>query len=620
MKAIFVLISIFVIYETSQSRLKRSFSIDFENNCFLKDGSPFRYISGSMHYFRIPKLYWNDSMKKAKSMGLNTIQSYIAWNIHEINEGHYDFKDDKDIINFINLAQQNDLLVILRPGPYIDAEWEFGGFPWWMAKSNMTMRTSGDKSYMKYVSNWFSILLPMIKQYLYKNGGPIIAVQVENEYGNYYACDHEYMKELKNLFQLHLGNDVVLFTTDGYTDDYLKCGTIPSLFTTIDFGTEISAEEAFKLLRNYQKKGPLVNSEFYTGWLDYWGKNHQKRNARNIALHLDEILKLNASVNLYMFQGGTNFGYMNGADMSDSQFLISPTSYDYDAPISEAGDLQAKFFSIRNVIQKYTDFPLPPVPIPSVKMAYGKVFMKSFTNLNQAINLFHLISRPVHFKNPLRFEEANLGYGFMLYQTELHDANVNNYLEIEEVNDRSTIYVDGVKQGCASRGQVALNITKGKTLEILVENQGRLAYATKGVKYLPDVKGILSEVRINQKIVNEWLMFRINDSVVNYLQKMNKSTTKQNSTGLFFFSSFFIEKISDTYIKMNGWKKGQIYINNYNIGRYWSIGPQQTLYIPKSFLKKKKNTVTIFELDEAPCLLSKIRQCFIEFVDKPILG
>ena len=605
-------------------RVDRSFVIDYENNCFLKDGRPFRYISGSVHYFRIPNIYWSDSMKKAKAMGLNTIQSYIAWNVHEVNEGHYDFKGGSDILHFINLAQQNDLLVILRPGPYIDAEWEFGGFPWWIAKSKMVMRTSTDLRYTNYVLNWFNTLLPMLKPYLYKNGGPIIALQVENEYGNYYACDREYMEELKNIFLHHLGNDIVLFTTDGYTDDYLKCGTLPSLLATIDFGTEISAKNAFKLLRKYQKKGPLVNSEFYTGWLDYWGKVHQTRNAKEVAIYLDEILRLNASVNLYMFQGGSNFRFMNGADIDNGQFMISPTSYDYDAPISESGDLQEKFFALRNVIQNYTDFPLPPIPESSVKVAYGKVFMKKFIDLNQALSLLHEYSQPVHFKNPLTFEEVNMAYGFMLYQAKLPALNKKkNLLEIEQVHDRSTIYVDGVKQGWANRGRVKLNITQGQTLEILVENQGRLAYAPKGVNYLPDAKGLLSEVRVNRKIIYDWLMFRINDSVVNHLQKINKSTSKQErtSTGLFFFSSFITENIQDTYIKMKGWKKGQIYINRYNVGRYWSAaGPQQTLFIPKSFLNEKENSVVIFELDDPPCLLTKIWECFIEFVDKPILG
>lgn len=609
---------------------EKSFVIDYKNNQFLKDSKSFRYISGGIHYFRIPRIHWQDRLQKAQALGLNTIQTYIAWNVHEETPGQYDFDGNKDLLHFIDLAEKYNFLVIIRPGPYIDAEWEFGGFPWWLARDpTLQMRTHSDIRYMEYVRNWFNVLLNLLKPKLYKNGGPIIAFQIENEYGNYYACDKLYMQQLQQIFLSILGDDVVMFTTDGYTDDYLQCGTIPSLYKTIDFGTEITAQEAFMQQRKYEPHGPLVNSEFYTGWLDYWGKPHQTRDLIKIAEHFDQILFLNASVNLYMLIGGTNFGFMNGADMNKKgEFLISPTSYDYDAPLSEAGDPRLKYYALREVIKKYTTKTLKPVPNATEKARYGKFSIKIALTLQEAISKLYPKGPPVTYKHPLTFESVNQSYGFLLYEalipSKYRQVNVID-LFIEKVHDRSTIYIDDYPQVIFPRGAVNVSISSGEKLGILVENQGRVAYASKGIHYLPDAKGILGNVYINNEAIKNWNMFPMNDKNINRLANdMSYSTgflQRNMDSGMFYFASFEIRSIADTYINMNGWTKGQIYINDFNIGRYWQVkGPQKTLFVPKNALNIGHNRLLILELVEAPCDFTVPHQCFIEFVDKPILG
>ena len=608
---------------------QRSFIIDYQKNCFLKDGECFRYISGGLHYFRIPSIYWDDRLKKAKALGLNAIQTYIAWNIHEEIQGDYDFTGERDVIRFIDLAQKNGLLVILRPGPYIDAEWEHGGLPWWLAKDpKIGIRNSNGKYFMQNVTNWFNELFQKLKPKLYKNGGPIIAFQIENEYGNYYSCDRLYLSKLKGLFHEALGEDVVFFTTDGYTDNYLKCGTSSSIFTTIDFGTEISATDAFKQLRKYQKNGPLVNSEYYTGWLDYWGHKHETCDGKKIAKYLDQMLSLNASMNLYMFHGGTNFKFYNGADLDNAlTFSISPTSYDYDAPLSEAGDITLKYNEIRTVLQKYNSQRLPPIPSNTSKMAYGYVDMSLLVGIFDVLPLLPFTEAEI----PLSMEKVDQAYGYILYKANIPQIYNNVYLNltVDMVHDRSIIFIDKKRCAVVERGYVELSIPYGLSLEIFVENQGRLAYAPKPVQYLPDPKGIIGDVKVEGNVIRKWKMYTLDDYNLNgisWLIMQNKyissslPTTNWQQLAM-FYGKFSAVKVADTFLSMGKWNKGQVYINGFNIGRYWQAkGPQKTLFVPKSFLKPGRNVVIVLELDKAPCTSDSRANCSISFVDQPDLG
>nr|XP_033802411.1 beta-galactosidase-1-like protein isoform X3 [Geotrypetes seraphini] len=528
---------------------EKSFEIDFKNNCFRKDGEYFRYVSGSIHYFRVPPEYWKDRLLKMYMTGLNAIQVYVPWNFHEPQPGVYNFEGDRNIEVFLDLAATIGLLVILRPGPYICAEWDMGGLPAWLLQNQNIVVRSSDSDYLRAVDSWFSQLLPRMKPRLYQNGGNIISVQVENEYGSYFACDYNYMRHLYKLFRNILGDQVVLFTTDGNSDKELKCGTLQGLYATVDFGPVLNITQAFAAQRHIEPKGPLVNSEYYTGWLDYWGSNHSTSSPEKVTQTLYDMLEIGANVNMYMFEGGTNFGYWSGADYK-SKYLPVTTSYDYDAPLSEAGDPTDKLFAIRSVISKFQDVPHGPMPPATPKYGYGFVPLRK---IGELIDFLDDLSPylPMKTSYPLSFEDIKQYFGFMLYRTHLPtDVWDPTPLmsPLNGVHDLGYVLINGVYQGTLERDSVLMiSVTgrKGDQLDILVENMGRIN-------------------------------FGIN------------------------FNDF----------------KGQLWINGFNLGRYWSSrGPQKTLFVPGTVLNATfPNNITILELQEAP---SKTYGLFLE---RPILN
>ncbi|XP_061768071.1 beta-galactosidase isoform X2 [Nerophis ophidion] len=426
----------------------RSFSVDYENDCFRKDGEPFRYISGSIHYSRIPRAYWKDRLLKMYMAGLNAIQTYIPWNFHEESPGQYNFSGDRDLEHFLQLTQDIGLLVILRPGPYICAEWDMGGLPAWLLQKKDIVLRSSDPDYIAAVDSWMGKLLSTVKPYLYQNGGPIISVQVENEYGSYFACDHNYMRHLSKLMRSYLGEETVLFTTDGGALGFLKCGPIQGVYATVDFGPGANVSAAFDVQRYAEPRGPLVNSEYYTGWLDVWGSPHSVVSTTKVAKTLNEMLAMGANVNMYMFTGGTNFGYWNGAL---APYSSQPTSYDYDAPLTEAGDLTEKYFSIREVIKMYRKIPDGIIPPSSPKFAYGAVKMNLLQTVSEALESLSF-SGPVVSTFPQTFTDLNQVFGYMLYRTELPvDCSTPTPLSspLNGVHDRAYVSVNG--------GQVWIN-------------------------------------------------------------------------------------------------------------------------------------------------------------------
>ncbi|KAK7939518.1 hypothetical protein WMY93_002844 [Mugilogobius chulae] len=408
----------------------------------------FPYISGSIHYSRIPKAYWRDRLLKMYMTGLNAIQVYVPWNFHETTQGVYNFTGNRDLVHFLDLANQTGLLVILRPGPYICAEWEMGGLPaWLLQKPNIILR-SADTDYLQAVSNWLAVLLPKIKPWLYINGGNIITVQVENEYGSYFACDYNYMRHLRTMFRFFLGENTVLFTVDGNTDKEMTCGSLEGLYATVDFGTDTNITEAFKRQRRFEPRGPLVNSEFYTGWLDHWGDPHATISTEKVIRVLSDMLVMGANVNMYMFEGGSNFGYWNGAD-HDTRYRSVVTSYDYDAPLSEAGDPTEKLMAIREVIKMFRDVPAGPMPPATPKFAYGFVTLKKVGNIGSVLSTISPMG-PVKSQYPLTFEQLKQYYGYVLYRTTLpRDLSEPTPLisPLNGVHDRAYVSVNGVYQG-----------------------------------------------------------------------------------------------------------------------------------------------------------------------------
>uniref|UniRef100_A0A672LJU3 Beta-galactosidase n=1 Tax=Sinocyclocheilus grahami TaxID=75366 RepID=A0A672LJU3_SINGR len=570
-----------------------SFSIDYRQNCFLKDGEAFRYISGSIHYSRIPRVYWKDRLLKMYMAGLNAIQTYVPWNFHEPVPGQYDFSGDRDLEHFLQLCQDIGLLVIMRPGPYICAEWDMGGLPSWLLKKKDIVLRSSDPDYLAAVDKWMGQLLPIINRHLYQNGGPIITVQVENEYGSYFACDYNYMRHLSQLFRSHLGEEVVLFTTDGAGVGYLKCGSLQGIYATVDFGPGSNVTAAFEAQRHAEPRGPLVNSEFYTGWLDHWGEKHVVIPTAAVVKSLNEILEMGANVNLYMFIGGTNFGYWNGAN---SPYGPQPTSYDYDAPLTEAGDLTEKYFAIREVIKMYKELPGGLLPPSTPKFAYGQlcsvmlviymVPLCSLLCLICALNMDVSLSRQA--------------FGFMLYQTVL-PVNCLKPTPLSSplngVHDRAYISIDGIAAGILERNKaLTINITgkAGSRVDVLVENMGRINYGKE----------------INDFKATKTFLFTSCFSKATFTQQRCSQKLKSFSLAFFF---------KDTYIQFPNWRKGQVWINGFNVGRYWpSRGPQVTLFVPAHLLSTSvQNNITVLELEASPCSSGS---CTVEFTDTPVIN
>lgn len=442
---------------------------------------------------------------------------------------------------------------------------------------------------------------------------------MENEYGSYEACDFKYMRHLAGLFRALLGDEILLFTTDG--PQGLRCGSLQGLYATVDFGPADNMTRIFSLLREYEPHGPLVNSEYYTGWLDYWGQNHSTQSTPAVAKGLERILKSGASVNMYMFHGGTNFGYWNGAD-DKGYFLPITTSYDYDAPISEAGDPTPKLFAIQNVISKFQEIPLGPLPPPSPKMKLGPLTMSLDGNLLSFLD-FLCPEGPIHSVLPLTFEAVKLDRGFMLYRTYMtYTVSEPTPLWVPNngIHDRAYVMVDGVLKGILERSlkqELYLTGKVGTRLDILLENMGRLSFGSNH----SDFKGLLEPPLLGQTVLTGWMMFPLKvDKLVKWwfpLQLMKRAQPQAPSAPAFYSAKFqALGLLGDTFLYLPGWTKGQVWINGFNLGRYWTMrGPQQTLYVPRPLLFGSSiNKITLLELEDVP------HDPQIQFLDKPILN
>lgn len=611
----------------------RSFVIDYSNNRFLKDGEGFRYASGSIHYYRVHQSMWHDRLKKLRMAGFNAVQTYVEWSSHEPEPGVYDFSGMLDLERFLTTAQQEDLVVILRLGPFIDAERDMGGFPYWLLRMNpyMKLRTV-DPSYLKYVDNWFgNILLPKIKPHLYANGGPVIMIQVENEYGSYQACDFAYTSHMRDLISEKLDDEVLLFSTDGAGTGYLKCGKIPGVYATVDFGHGANLSKTFGAQRLFEPQGPLVNSEFYPGWLDHWGQPHATVPSEDVAESLDKMLALNASVNMYMFHGGTSFGLTAGANKG-STYQACPTSYDYDAPLSEAGDPTEKYFAIRNITKKYLPLPSGEVPAAVPKSAYGKVALASHWTVMQLKGALQSTMQ----QWPLTFEDLHMPNGIVVYETTLNfTVRDPSVLSLNDIADRGYIFVDGEYAGIASREgeifDVPVSVQAGQTISIVVESQGRICVGS-GIN---DFKGLTTNATLDGFMLDNWNMSPVPITNMTKLQAAFKKLKKLSHMGqtllsssygtqkgsmTFYKGSFKVpeddDHPQDTFLKLDGWTKGIAWVNDFCLGRYWPVmGPQVTLYIPAGVLQKGSNTIMVLELEASPC--ADPSQCYVSLVDTP---
>ncbi|MBD0739551.1 glycoside hydrolase family 35 protein [Streptomyces sp. CBMA29] len=556
---------------------------------FRLDGEPFRIISGGLHYFRVHPGQWRDRLRKARLLGLNTVDTYVPWNLHQPTRDRFVMDGGLDLPAFLELAAEEGLHVLLRPGPYICAEWEGGGLPsWLLAEPDIRMRT-GDPRYLAAVDAFFGHLLPRMVPFLATRGGPVIAVQVENEYGAYGAdgADPSHLGHLVDALRHH-GVDVPLFTCDQPGD--LARGSVPGILSTVNFGSR--AAEGLAALRAHQPEGPLMCTEFWNGWFDRWGGLHVVRDAATAAAELDTLLTAGASVNLYMFHGGTNFGFTNGANDKHT-YRPTVTSYDYDAPLDEAGDPTPKYAAFREVIARHAPVPDEPVPAPSKKLNLLGVPLPSSAPL--------LTSRsgassggPVRAERPLTMEELGQDFGFVLYQTPLAKAGPV-LLHTESVRDRAQVFLDGRPVGVLERESheraLAFTVPEGgATLSLLVENQGRVNYG----QGIHDRKGLTGPVTLDGAEPAVWIHHRL---PLDDLGGLLFAPTTEPAVGpAFHRGTFDVEEPADTYLDLTGWTKGNAWINGFALGRYWSRGPQKRLYVPGPVLRAGSNEIVVLEL------------------------
>ncbi|KAK9099328.1 hypothetical protein Syun_026373 [Stephania yunnanensis] len=605
---------------------------------FWKDGEAFQIIGGDVHYFRIVPQYWEDRLLRAKALGLNTIQTYVPWNLHEPRSGEWVFEGIADIEAFLKLCQKLGFLVMLRPGPYICAEWDLGGFPAWLLGIEPSLRLrSSDPAYLQLIERWWGILLPKIVPLLYNNGGPIIMIQIENEYGSY-ANDKSYLHHLVSLARRHLGSNTILYTTDGGSRATLDKGTIPgaNVFSAVDFTTGDDPWPIFKLQQEYNAPGrsPPLSSEFYTGWLTHWGEKNARTDASYTAIALETILSRNGSAVLYMAHGGTNFGFFSGANTGadESDYKPDLTSYDYDAPIKESGDIDnAKFRALQRVIKQYSTVSSPLVPPNNGRRRYGRLGMRKIASFFGVIETLCDPKDMIEADNPMSMESVGQMFGFMLYVSEYRPKENGSILSIPKACLKAQVFVS-----CASRddgnliyvgtierwSNMALSVSNNNCVSnirlfILVENMGRVNYGS----FIYDRKGILSLVLLDGHILKGWKMFPISFQNLDKLLKINsimqdadsipvkplfrkklKSYSDITLKAPTFYEGHFkidsVNQVKDTYLSFKGWGKGIAFVNGFNLGRFWPlVGPQCNLYVPAPVLKHGDNVVVILELD-----------------------
>ncbi|XP_068685890.1 beta-galactosidase-1-like protein 2 [Montipora foliosa] len=625
-------IGLHFIYKFIEPMRERVSSLRPEGEQFFLDGKQFRILSGSIHYFRVVPEYWEDRLLKLKAMGLNTVQTYVAWNLHEEIKGEFNFEGILDLARFIKLAHSVGLYVIVRPGPFICGEWEFGGFPSWLLHDPKMELRSTYPPYLSAVDRWFKKLIKVLVPLQFSNGGPIIAFQVENEYASYSEhLSSEYMVHLRDVMS-NEGLSELMFTSDNLWEMERKKYELPGVMRTMNLQKD--EEDSIKRLKKLQPDRPLMVAEFWPGWFDNWGDGHYHMDQETTVTRVSNILKAGASVNLYMFHGGTNFGFMNGAIIIRwiRPFSYQPavTSYDYDAPLSEAGDITAKFWALRKLFKQYNPNVEEQVPksfLYPQRKVYETVKMEHYLEISDIAPLFTSVESDKVM--PMEMLPINnnggQGYGFVLYQAELQ--TVPREITIFNISDNAQVLLDGrviyrtdvMKQGTwknihymdqtelwkvnIERIHSEKDLSKLPVLDILVENMGRS-------NILPVMniqrKGILGDVFMDGEILTGWKIFAL-EFKRGFFDKLRHSSiswetvTEVNKTSspLLFRGTFNIEgEPKDTFVYMKDWTKGVVFINGHNLGRYWDIGPQETLYLPAPWLHRGKNEIFVFELEK----------------------
>ncbi len=574
---------------------------------FLLNGEPFIVKAAEVHYPRIPRPYWEHRIRSCKALGMNTVCIYVFWNIHEQREGQFDFTGNNDVAEFCRLAQKNGMYVIVRPGPYVCAEWEMGGLPWWLLKKKDIRLREQDPYFMERVRIFEQKVGEQLAPLTIQNGGPIIMVQVENEYGSY-GEDKAYISEIRDCLRGIYGDKLALFQCDWSSN--FELNGLDDLVWTMNFGTGANIDQQFARLKELRPDAPMMCSEFWSGWFDKWGARHETRPADEMVSGIDEMLSKGISFSLYMTHGGTSFGHWAGANSPG--FAPDVTSYDYDAPINEYGQPTEKYYKLRKVLQKYSDKPLPrevkaPAPFISIPEFEVKEFAPVILGVDSAV-----------MDAPLRtMEEMDMGWGSMIYVTALPEIAVKSVLTINDCHDFAQVFIDDKYIGKIDRVQNEKSLMlppvhKGQELKILVEAMGRINFG----RAIKDFKGITERVTITADLddndvtwnLKRWTILTIPDDYATAAKALaSAQTTKaEANSSLFTLHSslpsgyyrgyFKLTKCGDTFLNLSNFGKGQVYVNGYPIGRFWNIGPQQTLYVPGCWLKRGLNEVVVLDV------------------------
>ncbi|MHC5227294.1 glycoside hydrolase family 35 protein [Enterococcus sp. LJL99] len=581
---------------------------------FLLNGKSIKIISGAIHYFRITENQWEDSLYNLKALGANTVETYIPWNIHEPQEGTFDFEGIKNIEKFVKIAQSLDLLVILRPSVYICAEWEFGGLPAWLLKDKQMRFRSTDPAFMNKVKNYFDVLLPKLVPLQVTHGGPVIMMQVENEYGSY-GMEKEYLRQTKQLM-IDGGIDVPLFTSDGSWEEVLDAGSLieDDVFVAGNFGSR--SLENSKVLADFMerhgKKWPIMCMEYWDGWFNRWGEPIIKREAEDLAREVKEMLSV-GSLNLYMFHGGTNFGFYNGCSARQNADLPQVTSYDYDALLTEWGQPTEKYFAVQKAIKESCPDVWQAEPRTKEPISLGTF------SIDQSVSLMKTkerLTEVIKSTYPLTMEEMGTGYGYALYSMVFKNYFHESKLKVIEASDRVQVFVDGKHQTTQYQETVGDEIDfigheKQATTEIdvLVENLGRVNYGfkfnnptqSKGIR-----GGVIHDIHFHQGYEQYPLV--LDQKQLNAIDYKAGKNTEQPS---FYQTTIQLDEVGDTFIDCSNFGKGIVCVNGVNLGRYWNRGPILYLYCPKEFLKMGDNEIVIFETEGV-----EIKE--IQFSDRPI--
>jgi beta-galactosidase len=551
-------------------------SFQIEKGRFVLDGKPFVILAGEIHPSRVPKEYWRQRIQMAKAMGLNTISVYIFWNMHEPEKGKFDFKGNQDVAKFIRVCQEEGMWVILRPGPYVCAEWEFGGYPYWLLNEPGLLVRSKEPQFMKFAKRYLQRLADQTAPLQISHGGNILMVQVENEYGSY-GRDKEYMAMIRDDLK-EVGYDVPLYVAEGGAQ--LASAWIPGTVAGVNGG---GWPDAVRTADRYTPGGPYIVPEFYPGWLDHWGEPKSITNG-GVSSFID-LVRHDVSVSLYMFHGGTNFGFMNGANYGGG-YEPDITSYDYDAPLDEAGRPRKKYFEFRDALSKLTGVTPPSMPATNPVTTIPKFA------LAKKGSVFGFLPKPVHSDTPKTMEALGQAYGFVLYRTHVKGPK-QAALEIKELRDYAVVMVNGKTVTTLDRRRkqqsANLDLPDGDVqLDLLVENSGRINYSSK----IPDNhKGITGKVLLGGQELKSWDNYSL--PMLNPARFALDGQTADSPA--LYRGEFKLDSTGDAFLDLRGWTKGVVWINGHNLGRYWWIGPQQTLYVPGVWLKKGKNEAIVFE-------------------------